>query len=125
MALWHPELDQIELSSVLNALGDPTRLAIVGYLASHEGSGMACGEFCDLGSKTGLSYHFSRLREAGIIRVEPSGTRRLVTLRRDALDRRFPGLIDSVLVTAPYGRQEPRERNAAVLHLAPVGGTGR
>ncbi len=100
MTLWHPDADQLELPSILNALGDPTRLAIVGYLASNDGNGMACGEFCNLGSKTALSYHFSRLREAGIIQVERSGTRRLVTLRTAALDSRFPGLLESVLATA-------------------------
>jgi hypothetical protein len=37
------------------------------------------------------------LREAGVIRNEPDGRRRRLTLRRDDLDARFPGLLDSVL----------------------------
>ncbi|TIL71325.1 MAG: transcriptional regulator, partial [Mesorhizobium sp.] len=34
MTLPHPTADQISLSNVLAVLGDPTRLAIVRYLAS-------------------------------------------------------------------------------------------
>jgi hypothetical protein len=37
------------------------------------------------------------LREAGVIRNEPRGRERLVSLRREELDAAFPGLLDSVL----------------------------
>ena len=37
------------------------------------------------------------LREAGVLRSEPSGRQRLVSLRREELDERFPGLLDSIL----------------------------
>ncbi|GAB1582544.1 ArsR/SmtB family transcription factor [Phyllobacterium phragmitis] len=100
MSLPHPDIDQIELSNVLSALGDDTRLAIVGSLARNDGSGMTCGQFSDLGSKTNISYHLAKLREAGVINVEPCGTSRLVTLRRADLDRRFPGFLDSIIATA-------------------------
>ena len=60
----------------------------------------ACGQFLDLGSKTNLSYHLAKLREAGVTRTEVSGTSRLISLRRDDLDRRFPGLLDSILASA-------------------------
>jgi hypothetical protein len=42
----------------------------------------------------------SILREAGITRTRVSGTQRLVSLRRDELERRFPGLLDSVLAAS-------------------------
>jgi DNA-binding transcriptional ArsR family regulator len=100
MGLPHPSLDQISLPNVLSALGDDTRLAIVGILARNEGTSMTCGQFYDLGSKTSLSYHLAKLREAGVVRVEPSGTSRLISLRRADLDERFPGFIDSVIATA-------------------------
>ena len=96
----HPDADQIMLPNVLAALGDETRLAIIGYLARNEEMGMACGQFSDLGSKTSLSYHLAKLREAGVIRVEPVGTKRIVTLRRTDLDSRFPGFLDSVIMGA-------------------------
>ena len=37
------------------------------------------------------------LREAGVVSAEVDGTRKYHTLRRDDLDARFPGLLDSVL----------------------------
>ena len=100
MSLPHPTLDQIALPIVLSALGDDTRLAIVGMLARNDGVSMTCGQFCDLGSKTSLSYHLAKLREAGIVNVEPSGTARYISLRRADLDQRFPGFLDSVIATA-------------------------
>ena len=100
MSLPHPATDQISLPIVLAVLGDPTRLAIVRYLESKEGVPMSCGKFLDLASKTNLSYHLAKLREAGITRSEAVGTSRLITLRRDDLDKRFPGLLDSVIAAA-------------------------
>lgn len=100
MTLLHPNADQISLPIVLAVLGDPTRLAIVRYLASKEGVPLNCSQFLDLGSKTNLSYHLAKLREAGVTRAEVVGTSRLITLRRDDLDARFPGLLDSVIAAA-------------------------
>lgn len=100
MGLQHPNPEQITLANVLAALGDETRLAIVGTLARNEGVNMTCGQFCDLGSKTNLSYHLAKLREAGVVWVEPCGTSRFVSLRRKTLDSLFPGFLDSVIATA-------------------------
>ncbi|TIW56401.1 MAG: helix-turn-helix transcriptional regulator [Mesorhizobium sp.] len=97
MSLPHPTADQISLPIVLAVLGDPTRLSIVRYLARKEGVPMNCSKFLDLASKTNLSYHLAKLREAGVTRSEAVGTSRLITLRRDDLDKRFPGLLDSVI----------------------------
>jgi len=96
----HPPADQISLPTVLAALGDPTRLAILGDLARRDGVPLTCARFLDLASKSNLSYHLARMREAGIIRVEPQGTSRLVSLRRADLDARFPGLLDSIIAAA-------------------------
>ena len=62
MKLPHPSTDQISLTNVLAALGDPTRLAIVRTLAT-AGVPMNCGTFAELGSKTNISYHLAKLRE--------------------------------------------------------------
>ena len=102
-----PDADQISLPNVLAALGDQTRLAIIGHLARHETRGMTCGQFTDLASKTGITYHVAKLREAGIVRVQPEGTRRRVTLRRADLDSRFPGFLDSII--ASVGDPPPLE----------------
>lgn len=100
MKLPHPTTEQITLANVLAALGDSTRLAIIAQLARDEATPMRCGQFWDLGSKTNISYHVAKLREAGVIHTEVSGTSRLISLRREDLDKLFPGLLDSVVASA-------------------------
>ena len=89
----HPATDEIELSELLSAVGDPIRLALVRLLAS-EGE-LTCGQITDeLGLPVSTcSYHLRLLREAGAIRTRPEGTTRHMSLRRDDLERRFPGLV--------------------------------
>lgn len=94
VVLDQPELDAIELSAVLHALSDPTRLEIVRALDA-DGE-RQCGSF-DLGlTKATRSHHFKVLREAGLTFTRVEGTARYVTLRRDEIDARFPGLLDAV-----------------------------
>jgi DNA-binding transcriptional ArsR family regulator len=101
MFLPHPTADQIVLPNVLAVLGDPTRLAIVTELARQDCGPVNCGHFTDLcPSKTNLSYHLAKLREAGVTRTEAVGTSRFTSLRREELDRLFPGLLDSVIAAA-------------------------
>jgi DNA-binding transcriptional ArsR family regulator len=99
MNLPHPLPEQITLANVLSALGDPTRLAIVATL-NRTGTPLNCGRFNEFGSKTNVSYHLAKLREAGITNTEVAGTSRLITLRRADLDTLFPGLLDSVIAAA-------------------------
>jgi DNA-binding transcriptional ArsR family regulator len=95
--LAEPTADSIELTGVLQALGDPVRLRIVRELAAAEGE-RTCGTF-ELGvSKATRSHHVRVLREAGITRTRVEGTHRHISLRRDDLEARFPGLLGSVLV---------------------------
>lgn len=117
MSLHHPDPDQIDLANVLTALGDETRLAMLGYLARNNELEMACGAFHRLGSKTALSYHLAKLREAGIVNVRPQGTKRLISLRRAALDKRFPGFLDSITpsaVAAAERQQTPQTGDAPI-----------
>lgn len=101
MTLLHPETDQITLPNVLAALGDDMRLAIVGCLARSDPlEGLVCGQLTGLTSKTNLTYHVCKLREAGVVNVRPEGTRRRVTLRKDDLNSRFPGFLDTIIATA-------------------------
>ena len=111
MTLYHPKPDQIDLAKVLTALGDETRLAMLGYLASNNELEMACGAFHRLGSKTALSYHLAKLREAGIVNVRPQGTKRLISLRRNTLDERFPGFLDAITPSAVAAAE--RQQTAA------------
>jgi DNA-binding transcriptional ArsR family regulator len=93
----YPERDDIQLVDVLQALGDPVRLQIVRILDETEGA-IACHEIPIPVSKSTGSHHLKVLREAGVVRAQVDGTRRYYTLRRDDLEARFTGLLDSVLV---------------------------
>ena len=91
----HPACEELELPAVLHALSDPARLQIVRKLA--DGPECTCGTF-DLGlSKATLSHHFRVLRESGVVRTRPDGRKRMLSLRDEDLNDRFPGLLEAVL----------------------------
>ncbi|MGL4291020.1 MAG: ArsR/SmtB family transcription factor [Phreatobacter sp.] len=100
----HPDIEAIDAATVFAALSEPTRLAICLSLADNEELEARCGSFQELGTPSNLTYHFTRLRDAGITRVRLQGTSRFIRLRRDDLDRRFPGLLDAVLDAARRSR---------------------
>jgi DNA-binding transcriptional ArsR family regulator len=97
--LVHPRAEDLELPAVLHALSDPVRLQIVRSLSEH--GACNCGTFAVPVAKSTLSHHLKVLRDAGLTFTEPAGTARVVSLRRDDLDARFPGLLDAVLSAAP------------------------
>jgi DNA-binding transcriptional ArsR family regulator len=106
----HPSRRELELSSVLHALSDPARLEIVRRLT--EGDEPSCGTF-ELGlSKATLSHHFRVLREAGVVRTRPEGRKRLLSLREDDLNDRFPGLLEAIM-SAKRSRTKPPTKTAA------------
>jgi DNA-binding transcriptional ArsR family regulator len=92
----HPCCAELELSAVLHALSDPVRLRIVAELARGDGE-CTCGSFELPVTKSTCTHHFKVLREAGLIKQRQQGTTRLNALRRDDLESRFPGLLDSIL----------------------------
>ena len=100
----HPACEELSLPNILYALGDPLRLRIVGQLAGVD-QAISCGDLDvvkEVAKSTG-SHQFKVLREAGLIRMVPQGRRVLVSLRRDDLETRFPGLLETILHT--YHRQ--------------------
>jgi DNA-binding transcriptional ArsR family regulator len=99
----HPPRAELELASVLHALSDPGRLAIVRHLA--ERNECSCGHFDSGLSKATLSHHYRVLRECGVIKSRPEGRKRFLSLRREDLDARFPGLLDAVLSSGPDEQQ--------------------
>src|SRR6476646_1913446 len=90
-----PKKTELELTAVLYALSDPTRLQIVRSLTSTDE--IACGFFDIDMPKSSLSHHFRVLRNAGIITTRKEGTALLNRLRRSDLDERFPGLLKAIL----------------------------
>ena len=61
----HPDASALDLATIMHAVGDPLRLDIVRLL-----------------------------REAGVTRTRAEGTQRFISLRRDDLEDRFPGLVE-------------------------------
>jgi DNA-binding transcriptional ArsR family regulator len=91
----HPKAEDFELTRVLYALSDPVRLDVVRRLAS-EGEA-SCTALDGGRPKSSMSHHFRVLREAGVVQTRCEGTAHMNALRREELERRFPGLLDSVL----------------------------
>lgn len=94
----HPDLDQVDVTAVMHALSDPVRLSIVRTLAAQA---CYCGEIDVPVKPATLSHHLKILREAGLVRVSPDGSRRWYELRYAELAERFPGLVDTVLGAEP------------------------
>jgi len=93
----HPAIEDLSLESVLYALADPTRLEIVKRLASGN-----CGLNCSMAAPADLpkstqSHHFQVLREAGLIHSERRGTEVVNSLRCGELEKKFPGVVSSIL----------------------------
>jgi len=95
--LIHPDAEALELTDVLHALSDPVRLEIVRTLASGGGCERRCGAFGLSVTKSTRTHHFRVLRESGLIEQTSEGTAVVNRLRREDLDARFPGLLESVL----------------------------
>jgi len=93
----HPAIEDITLESVLYALADPARLEIIKRLALQN-----CGMNCQSAApaempKSTQSNHYQVLREAGLIRSERRGTEVVNTLRCGEMEKRFPGVVASIL----------------------------
>ena len=96
--LYHPDIKDISLAGVLYALGDPVRLEIVKQLAQK--GELSCAALAMPVAKSTLSHHFKVLRESGVLYCRKEGTQHMNSLRREDLDDRFPGLLDTVLQAA-------------------------
>lgn len=92
----HPDLSQVTLQQVMEALVDPVRRMVVSQLA-RKGEDMSCGTFEAPVSTSTLTHHFNVLREAGVLRQYYVGTAKMNTLRADEIEERFPGLLAAVL----------------------------
>ncbi|ARE75624.1 helix-turn-helix domain-containing protein [Streptomyces avidinii] len=93
----HPSREEMSLLTVLNALSDPLRYAVVGALLREpEGTARTCASFNLPVSKSTITHHFRILREAGLVQQVDRGNSRAATLRRTDLDQRFPGLLDLI-----------------------------
>lgn len=95
-----PSVDSFDLTTILSALADPTRRTLMAALYQESGS-LDCSVLAehtelDLSAPT-ISHHYRILREAGLTRTVADGRRRIVRVRREDMEKRFPGLLDAVL----------------------------
>jgi len=98
-----PKKADLQLTAVLNALSDDTRLQIVQTLAKTQD--VACSYFDIHMPKSSLSHHFRVLRSAGVITTRKEGTALLNRLRAEELEERFPGVLEAVLAASAKPRR--------------------
>ncbi len=93
--LYHPNVNEINLSTVFYALSDQIRLDIIKSLAE-DGEQSCRGLDIHVPNST-LSHHYKVLRESGVTNTRLEGTQRFISLRYDDLNARFPGLLPAIL----------------------------
>ena len=93
----HNHPSNVALSTVMAALSDPIRLAIIRELAAVPEWTLTCGSFTVPVGKAARSHHFTVLREAGLIEQRDVGTHRINRLRVTECGQAFPGLLELVL----------------------------
>ncbi len=111
----HPDLETVPLHAVMQALSDPCRVAIVRELLQAGGRALACNQVHLNICKATRSHHFEVLREAGIIFTEVDGTKCMTSLRREELNRRFPGVLRLIAGGDRSGRSGALAAKAAAL----------
>lgn len=99
------------LSRLYRAMGDPTRLRILGVLAEREATGQDLSDRLGLTPPT-ISHHMARLVEAGLVCVTPQAQRRIYRLDLGAL--RPPAPTGEPAADAPDD-QKPSEDDAKAI----------
>ena len=93
-----PSTGDLDLIRVLSAIADPIRLELIRSLAGvREPLSCAIDKFDVEITAATASHHWKVLRDAGVTTTYVSGRNRLVELRRDDLEERFPGLLDAII----------------------------
>ena len=98
--LFHPSIEDVTVEAILHALSDPVRVAIYADIVGSDCS-QNCSNFLNVSDKaipkSTLSQHFKALRETGLIRGERRGVEMHNTSRCAEIEKRFPGLILSIV----------------------------
>ncbi|MEV4051583.1 helix-turn-helix transcriptional regulator [Amycolatopsis sp. NPDC049688] len=90
-----PEMADVDLGTVLSALADPHRRAVVLELVAGDGTERACSSFPLPLAKSTRTHHWKVLRQAGLVRQRDAGNGTFVRLRPE-FGAKFPGLLDVV-----------------------------
>jgi DNA-binding transcriptional ArsR family regulator len=95
-----PSVDSFDLTVILSALADPGRRALMAalYRSPEPIDCAVVVEKADLGlSNPTISHHYRVLREAGLVRSVAEGRKRIISVRHEDMEARFPGLLKAVL----------------------------
>jgi DNA-binding transcriptional ArsR family regulator len=95
--LAHPRAEELEVGPILLALADGNRRRVVAELAERPDEERLCASFDLPVSKSSRTRHWRVLREAGLVFQRDAGNGLYMRLRKEDLDRRFPGLIQAVI----------------------------
>jgi DNA-binding transcriptional ArsR family regulator len=114
--LFHPSIEDVSVEAILHALSDPVRVAIFADIVASSGA-QKCSNFSRVREKdipkSTLSQHFKALRDAGLIRGERRGVEMHNAPRCAEIDKRFPGLVSSIINAHQVQMQDkarPRSR---------------
>lgn len=91
--------DADQLRAVLHALSDAGRLRIVRMLADAD-TDLACSVLNQGMPRSTASYHFTALRECGLISQYDRGNQRYNRIEWERMERVAPGLLRTVLDAA-------------------------
>ena len=109
--LSHPSIDDVTVEGILHALADPERVMIYAEIIGAQAA-CTCTAMQEASNreipKSTLSQHFHTLREAGLIHSERKGVEMLNTSRCDELEKRFPGLVRTILSSHLLQHQQRR-----------------
>jgi DNA-binding transcriptional ArsR family regulator len=122
----HPSIEDVTVEGILYALSDSVRVAIFVDIVGQD-CPQNCSTFLTVRDKaipkSTLSQHFKILRESGLIRSERHGVEMHNISRCEEVDKRFPGLLRTIvnayLVESGEGRAgmpgmkktQPRKRS--------------
>lgn len=95
--LAHPHIGELEVGAVLLALADENRRRVVAELAQRPDEERLCASLDLPVGKSSRTRHWRVLREAGLVYQRDAGNGLYMRLRKEDLDRRFPGLIQAVV----------------------------
>ncbi|MGW6791587.1 ArsR/SmtB family transcription factor [Streptomyces chartreusis] len=95
--LAHPRAEELQVGPILLALADTNRRRVVAELAERPDEERMCASFDLPVSKSSRTRHWRVLREAGLVYQRDVGNGLYMRLRKEDLDRRFPGLIQAVI----------------------------
>ncbi|KGX92353.1 ArsR family transcriptional regulator [Pontibacillus halophilus JSM 076056 = DSM 19796] len=94
---YHPPIESVSFTKVLQALSEPNRVKIIRCLDESGENNCTTYTLRLMLPKSTVSHHIKVLREAGLIQAKIVGKEHFYSLRREEINEKFPGLLDTVI----------------------------